>query len=322
MIGLLFLITACTLSTTQVQPRTTEVATTLPPSQTIRPIFTPVSSSTPTPTSTISPTPSITPIFLSGAGDISICGQDGDDLTAAILEVIPGTIFTLGDNSNEAGRMIEYQRCFGPAWGKFLDRIRPSAGNHDYVTPGAPNYYAYFGASAGEPGKGYYSYDLGNWHIVVLNSNCGDVACGRDSKQIQWLKEDLKAHSTLCTAAYWHHPLWTSYDGGESRTLIPIWEVLYENGVDLVMNGDEHFYERFQPLNPLGTPDPARGIRQFTISTGGAYFRYFEKPHPLSETQITGQFGIMKFTLQEAEYSWEFINTSGEILDQGSANCH
>ena len=213
---------------------------------------------------------SATPAVMSGAGDISICGKDGDDLTANLLDDIPGVIFTLGDNSNEQGTMEQYQDCFDPTWGRNIERIRPAPGNHDYVTDDAEDYYKYFGDAAGKPGEGYYSYEVGDWHVIVLNSNCAQTEdCGESSRQIEWLVEDLENHPNLCTLAYWHHPRWESDDEGDRDFLDTFWRVLYDHDVELVVNGHEHYYERLAPQNPDGEFDMDKGIRQFTVGTGG-----------------------------------------------------
>ena len=250
------------------------------------PTFTP--SRLPAATHTPTPLPSV----LVGAGDISICGQKGDDQTAALLANIPGTVFTLGDNSNEDGTSFEYLNCFDPSWGQFMDRLYPVPGNHDYVTDNAGPYFDYFSGGPVTPGRGYYSYDLGNWHIIALNSV---IDIREDSTQVHWLKEDLAAHPSRCSLAYWHHPRWTSGESGDNGRLAAIWQILYENGVDVVVNGNEHMYERFAPMDPDGDLDLVRGMREFVVGTGGVSHYRFAQTHPNSQLRDNTSFGVIKF---------------------------
>ena len=280
----------------------------------------------PTATKTRKPThtATATPAIFSGAGDIAICGQEGDNLTAKILNDIPGIIFTTGDNNNESGTLWEFEKCFDPSWGQFKDRIRPSAGNHEYLIPDAADYFTYFGAAAGEIYKGYYSYDYGSWHIIVLNSNCGWVGgCGPSSPQIAWLREDLANQNSLCSLAYWHDPRWSSGLGGNSYWLDAFWQTLYEYGVELVISSDDHDYERFAPQDPDGNLDTETGIRQFVVGTGGAGQRPFNKILENSEVQNSGTFGVLKFELYEDHYEWEFLAIEGDNFEEkGQGFCH
>ncbi|MEJ5201994.1 MAG: metallophosphoesterase, partial [Anaerolineales bacterium] len=259
---------------------------------------------------------------LVGAGDIAICGQKGDDQTAALLEQIPGIVFTAGDNSNEDGLLEQYQNCFGPSWGRFLDRIHPSPGNHDYNEGDNSAYFEYFGEMAGEPGKGYYSYDLGEWHIISLNSNCAYVGCGPNSEQVAWLKSDLEAHPARCTLAYWHHPRWSSGFAGNDGLIAPIWRTAYQHGVDVVINGHEHHYERFAPMDENGQVDENNGIREFVVGTGGVNLLGFGEIHPASEVRYAGSFGVLKLLLYSDHYRWEFIPVAGDFRDEGTGRCH
>jgi len=262
-------------------------------------------------------------VVLSGAGDISICGQKGDDKTAALLGQLPGWIFTVGDNSNEGGSADQYLNCFTPSWGQFLDRMHPAPGNHDYGLPGGSGYYEYFGELAGPVNKGFYSYDLGTWHIIVLNSNCSYAGCSSGSRQEKWLRKDLEAHPSLCTLAYWHHPRWSSGKYGDDRRMDAFWNTLYEFGVEVVINGHVHFYERFAPLNPSGEIDESRGIRQFIVGTGGAGHYEVGQVHLASEVRNNDTFGVLSFNLLESGYSWEFIPVEGGIFtDSGTGECH
>lgn len=282
----------------------------------------PASTKTLAPTPTATPTPTPTPVVLVGAGDISVCGLETAGQTAALLAGIPGEIFTAGDNATDRGRLVEYTNCFAPSWGRFLERIHPAPGNHDYMTHAGQTYFEYFGAAAGEPGKGWYSYRLGKWHIVALNSNCDDVSCKAGSPQVEWLRQDLRSHPSRCSLAYFHHPRWSSGLAGSAGWMSPFWRVLYENGVDVVVGGHDHDYERLAPMDPDGNLDRQRGIRQFVAGTGGAALRPFAEPVPNSEVRIEGVHGVLKFTLYPEGYDWEFLPVGGgPALDSGLEAC-
>ncbi len=256
---------------------------------------------------------------LVGAGDIADCGSDGDEATAALLDAIPGTVFTAGDNAYDSGTATEFATCYEPSWGRHKDRTRPTLGNHDVRTDDGGPYYDYFGASAGQRGRGYYSYDIGAWHAVALNSNT-DVDAG--SPQLQWLAADLAANPALCTVAYWHHPRFSSGDHGNDRSMGPMWDVLYAGGVDVVVNGHDHNYERFAPQSPAGTADPQRGIRQFVAGTGGRGLRSVGSPEANSEVRDDQAHGVLELTLFDTGYEWEFIPIDGQdFRDSGSAAC-
>jgi len=283
----------------------------------------------PTPLPTQSPTqpPANDPSgekILVGAGDISICGNPGAEATAKLLDKIPGEIFTAGDNSNESATAAQLANCFHPTWGRHKARIHPAAGNHDYLSHNAAPYFAYFGAAAGSPQKGYYSYDLGAWHIVVLNSNCSQVGgCKAGSPQEQWLKADLAAHPAKCSLAVWHHARFSSGQQGNYVSMQDIWQTLYNVGTELVINGHDHVYERFAPQDPTGKADPVRGIREFIVGTGGASHNPFLRPIPNSDVRIPGVFGVLKLSLRPESYSWEFVPEAGKTqTDAGSADCH
>jgi hypothetical protein len=261
---------------------------------------------------------------LVGAGDIAGCGSEKDKETARLLGRVAGTVFTVGDNAYPDGTDRQFARCYGPTWGRHRARTRPSPGNHEYHVPGAAGYFGYFGAAAGEAGKGYYSYDLGDWHIVVLNSECDEVGgCGRDSPQGQWLRADLAANPAACTLAYWHRPLFSSGSthGGDAD-MRDFWELLYDAGADVVLNGHEHVYERFAPQDPDGAADPEHGIRQYTVGTGGAGLYEFGAIQPNSEARSSDTHGVLKLALHPAGYDWEFIPIAGQAFaDFGSAGC-
>lgn len=261
---------------------------------------------------------------LVGAGDIASCASTGDESTAALLDAIPGTVFTTGDNVYNHGTPVEFARCYEPSWGRHRARTRPAPGNHDYGTPHAAGYFAYFGEAAGAPNKGYYSYNLGSWHIVVLNSNCGAVGgCGPGSPQERWLRADLAAHPAACTLAYWHHPRFSSGPHGGTMAVQAFWQALYEAGAELVLNGHDHLYERFAPQDPDGRRDEERGIRQFTVGTGGASLYAVGRPAPNSEVVNTTTYGVLKLTLYPDRYEWEFVPVpGGRFTDSGSGTCH
>ena len=269
--------------------------------------------------------PPLAAAVLSGAGDIDVCGEPGDEATAALLEKIPGEIFTLGDNSNEQGTLKQYENCFSTTWGRFKERIHPSPGNHDYTYDNGADYHTYFGAAAGPPGMGYYSYDYGSWHIIALNGNCSQVGgCGEGSPQLDWLKSDLAESTAGCTLAYWHQPRFSSGIHNINFEMTDFWRVLYQAGAEIVLNGHDHIYERFAPQDPDGSPDPLNGIRQFTVGTGGAFYRDLGgDPIANSEKIILYTFGVLKLTLRADRYEWEFIPVAGETeSDRGSGICH
>ncbi|HEV8715238.1 MAG TPA: glycosyltransferase family 39 protein [Candidatus Binatia bacterium] len=261
---------------------------------------------------------------LVGAGDIAKCWFDwikwfgGAEETAALLDRIRGTVFTTGDNVYSNGTAAAFRNCYDPTWGRHKARTRPSLGNHDYNSSDAGPYYTYFGDNAGVPGRGYYSYNLGAWHIVSLNSN---IAAEAGSEQERWLRADLTAHQTRCTLAYWHHPLFSSGRGNDSH-MRDIWRMLYEFRVDVVVNGHHHGYERFAPQNPDGEADDERGIREFVVGTGGARLHGFRKVRANSEVRNSSTWGVLKLTLHATEYDWDFIPVAGGTFrDAGSAAC-
>jgi len=263
-------------------------------------------------------------LVLVGAGDIASCTSDGDEATASVLDAIGGTVFTLGDHAYEAGTPIEFAACYESSWGRHKARTRPAPGNHDYMTPGASGYFDYFGVAAGPPGEGYYSYDLGTWHIIVLNSNCSEVGgCGPGSPQERWLRSDLAAHPTACTLAYWHHPRFSSGPQGNEVAMEAFWQALYEHDAEIVLAGHDHLYERFAPQKPNGEPDPVRGLRQFVVGTGGASQHRFDGPAIAnSEVRYDDTFGVLKLTLHPAGYEWQFVPVAGgTFTDAGTGRC-
>ncbi len=262
----------------------------------------------------------VSPPVLVGAGDIAACSSSNDEATAALLDTISGVVFTAGDNAYQDGTTQQYASCYAPTWGRHRERTRPTPGSHDYHTPGAVPYFSYFGTNAGEPGKGYYSYDVGAWHVVALNSN---IARGTGSPQEQWLRADLAAHPTQCTVAYGYNPRFSSGVHGNDATMTAIWQALYDGGADVVISGHDHIYERFAPQTPDGTPDANRGIREFVVGTGGADLTSVVSVQGNSEVRISGVFGVLKLTLQATSYSWRFIAARGSsTTDFGTTTCH
>ena len=222
------------------------------------------------------------------AGDIAGCDTTGDEATAALVDTMPGTVAALGDLVYENATASDFAACYTPSWGRFKARTRPAAGNHEYNTPGAAPYYAYFGAAAGDPAKGYYSYDAGSWHVVVLNSNCGGVGgCDDNSPQVSWLRADLAAHPSFCTLAYWHHPRFSSGQIGSDAMTDAFWDALYAARADLVLVGHDHDYERFAPQTPKGVADAKLGLREFVVGTGGRIHFVMRTPIANSEVRTT-----------------------------------
>jgi hypothetical protein len=267
---------------------------------------------------------------LVGAGDIASCkNPEGSRATAKLIEQIPGTVFAAGDLAYEKGSAEDFKNCYDPAWGRFKERTKPALGNHEYVEPTASAYFQYWGAQAGPVGKGYYSYDLGDWHIVALNTNCDakDLGgCAAGSPQETWLKEDLAKHPKGCIAAYGHHALFSSgvlKKHAVHPELKQVWEDLYAAHADLVLAGHEHSYERFAPQDPEGKADPANGIREIVVGTGGRNHDPFGFTTPNSEIRDWETFGVLKLTLSPGKYTWEFIAEEGKTFhDTGSGVCH
>ena len=267
--------------------------------------------------------------ILVGAGDIASCKDpEGAIATAKLLERIPGTIFTAGDLAYENGSPAEFQNCYDPTWGEFKARTKPALGNHEYVDPTAHGYFAYWGAQGGPAGKGYYSYELGSWHIVALNTNCYSKilgGCAEGSPEETWLKADLAKRPDACVLAYGHHALFSS---GVFRShavhpeLKPLWEDLYAAHAALVLAGHEHSYERFAPQDPDGHADPANGIREIVVGTGGRSHDPLGFSLPNSKIRNTDTFGVIKLTLTPGHYTWQFIPEAGKTFtDSGSGEC-
>lgn len=260
-------------------------------------------------------------VVLLAAGDISSCSSSGDGTTATLLDGLTGTVATLGDNAYPDGTASQFANCYHPTWGRHKARTRPSPGNHDYRTSGASAYYSYFGANAGPSGRGYYSYDLGNWHIVSLNSN---VSMSKGSAQEKWLRADLAASKKQCTLAYWHHPRFSSGTRhGNFSAAKPIWQALYDYNAEVVLSGHEHNYERFAPQTASGSADPVRGIREFVVGTGGVGHHTGRSAIANSQVFNGAAFGVLKLALAAASYSWKFLPVAGQsFTDSGTGSCH
>src|SRR5712691_5573882 len=270
-------------------------------------------------TSAITVTPPSASAVLVGAGDIADCNTGGP--TAALLDNIAGTVFTAGDNAYSNGTASEFASCYDPSWGRHKARTRPAPGNHDYGTSGATGYYNYFGALAGPAGLGYYSYDLGAWHILSLNSN---ISMSAGSAQETWVRADLAASTKTCTVAYWHHPRFSSGSSHGSSTMsADVFQALYDAGAEIVIVGHDHEYERFGPQTPNAVADPVWGIREFVVGTGGAGLYSFATPLPNSEVRDNTSHGVLKLTLSDGSYTWQYIPVAGNsFTDSGSGTCH
>ncbi len=238
-----------------------------------------------------------------------------------IGRINPDAVLALGDTQYD-GALSDFQRSYDPTWGRFKQITHPAIGNHEYDT-GGHGYFTYFGDRAGRPGAGFYSFDLGNWHLISLNSNCERVGgCGRGSPQERWLREDLAKHSKKCTLAYWHHPRFSSgTEHGSDSNVHAFWEALYEHGADVVLGAHEHNYERFAPQTPDRRVDRSRGIRQFVVGTGGKSLYEFGRPLPTSEVR-KATFGVLRLTLSRSSYEWRFVPTGGSFQDSGRDRCH
>jgi hypothetical protein len=274
-----------------------------------------------------SASPQVPDAVLVGAGDVASCDDlAGAEATAKLIEKIPGTVFVAGDLAYPDGSAEQFAKCYDPTWGRFKDRTRPAPGNHEYHSGAANAYSRYFGAAAGDSNKGYYSYELGAWHIVVLNSECKEVGgCDAASSQGQWLAKDLAGHAGKCTLAYWHKPLFSSgAKHGDDAEVKPFWQILYAAHADVVLGGHDHDYERMTLQDPDGKADPSRGIREFVVGSGGKNsHRTFGPSEPNTESRNADTFGVLKLTLHARSYDWEFVPEAGKTFtDSGSGTCH
>jgi alkaline phosphatase len=274
-----------------------------------------------------------------GAGDIGVCDGTGDDSTAAIVDSVlkadsvagvEHVVFTVGDNAYPAGTTLQFARCFGASWGdstrRIMKWIRPALGNHEYQTMSATPYFTYFGDRAGERGRGYYAYDIGEWRAIVLNSeilplSTLDPENGPD--QGTWLREELKDPQRACTVAYFHRPLWSSGFHGGHADMRAVFQLLHAAGVDLVLAGHEHHYERFAPMTPAGVVDTVAGITQIVIGTGGAALRGLRMPLAANSlAQVQGHHGVLKLTLGAGAWRSAFIDVQGRVWDRSGGTCH
>jgi hypothetical protein len=262
---------------------------------------------------------------LIGAGDIADCRDlSGAEATAKLLDQNPGTVMAVGDLAYPDGSKEDFE-CYDRTWGRAKTRTRPAVGNHEFHSGGATPYFDYFGSAAGSPGDAYYSYDLGQWHVVVLNSECQDLGgCQIGSREEKWLRADLASNHPSCTLAYWHKPLFSSGGShGNDLEVLPLWQALYDAKADVIINGHDHNYERFAPQNPQGELDPQHGIREFVVGTGGKNLRPMGPTKPNSEVRNNEAFGVLKLTLHPTGYDWLFIPQDGKTFtDSGSGQCH
>jgi hypothetical protein len=262
--------------------------------------------------------PSDDPVLV-GAGDIASCWSRADEATARLLDEIPGTVFTLGDHAYRSKKENPLP-CYDASWGRHKRRTRPVPGNHEYLEGYIDEYFDYFGSAAGEKGKGYYSYDLGRWHIIALNSVIDAHWSGEQGK---WLRADLTRNRHLCTLAYFHHPRFSSGSRAPVKQAEQLWWMLSEGGVDVIVTGHDHIYERFAPLDKYGNRDDREGIRSFIVGTGGGFRPRLRRRAPNSEVRSDKTFGVLKLTLKSAGYDWKFVPVRGSnFTDSGSGSCH
>ncbi len=235
-------------------------------------------------------------------------------------------VLPLGDQQYDTGSLGSFQQMYGPSWGRVLPRSHPVPGNHEYQTAGAAGYFSYFGSAAGDPSTGYYSWDIGSWHLIALNSECSQgaqVGCAVGSPQEKWLKADLSAHPGRCTLAYWHQPRFSSGNGGSNSIYQAFWQDLYDAHADVVLNGHTHAYERFAPQTPTGAADGTAGLREFVVGTGGRNFYGFSAALPNEQVRQNTTFGAMWLVLHPSSYDWSFQPVAGSTYsDAGTGACH
>jgi hypothetical protein len=257
---------------------------------------------------------------LVGAGDIASCSSTADSDTAAVAAGVPGIVFTAGDNVYPDGAAANYTNCYDPTWGALKTRTRPVPGNHDYEnTPGATGYFAYFGAAAGADQTGWYKYDTGTWRVYALSSECTSVSC---PLQLAWLKANLAAEPHLCTLAIWHRPRFSTGPHGNSTGVDALWQLLAANSAEIVVNGHDHMYERFTPLDDTGGA-AANGLREFVVGTGGAGLYAYKTDSPLIDVRDNNSHGVLRLDLTPGGYSWQFLPSgTATFTDSGTGTCH
>ncbi len=259
---------------------------------------------------------------LAGAGNIADCAQGDAAATARLLDGIGGTVFTAGDNAFPGGSSVAYRDCYGPTWGRHAPRTRPAPGDVDWGTSHLAGYLGFF-PKASTDGHPWYAYDLGTWHLIVLDSDCPKVGgCGPDSAQGRWLAADLAVSKASCTVAIWHHPRFSSGRGGDVAAVAPFWDALYGAGADVVINAHDADYERFAPQDPAGHANRDRGLREFVVGTGGAPLGTFQTPRPNSELRVSLAHGVLMLVLHKGSYDWTFVPTEDLFADHGTATCH
>jgi hypothetical protein len=265
--------------------------------------------------------PSFDDEFNHGNGIENACQQKATARLVARMH--PDAVLMLGDSQYDYARAKDYRDSYAPTWGRFLDITHAAAGNHEYARdPQARDYFEYFGPAAGQRGKGYYSFDLGAWHLVALNSNCDFVGgCTRGSPQERWLRHDLSRNARLCTLAFWHHPLFSSSEHGKAPFVHDLWTALYEYRVDVVLNGHDHVYERFGPQTPDGASS-STGIREFVVGTGGKEHYSIKHLQPHSRAHDDHTFGVLRMDLAPHSYAWAFQPVPGHrFADSGTVDC-
>jgi hypothetical protein len=262
--------------------------------------------------------PSDSAPILVGAGDIGDCESEGAEKTAELLDQIPGLVFTAGDNGQGTGSAEELARCYDPHWGRHKGRTLPVPGNHDYNVPGASDYFNYFGERAGPAGQGYFARRIGaDWLFVSLNS---EIPVGPGSPQQQWLRDTLRRERARCIVAAWHQPFVSSGPSRGTPRMGDLWRVLQEHGADIVLQGHDHFYERFVPVTADEQIDAVNGIRSFIVGTGGGRLIGILAKHPASAARAR-TWGVLKIYLQPTGYEWEFLSAGGGVLDRGRDGC-
>jgi hypothetical protein len=279
----------------------------------------------------------VTPTVVGAAGDIACGPEEGEynqghgtptacqekATSELLLKMDPKAVLAVGDLVYPKGESKGFAQSFDATWGRLKAVLHPAVGNHEYYTEGAKPYFDYFGSAAGERGKGWYSFDVGGWHFISLNSNCDRVDCTEKGEQVRWLKQDLAAHAkTRCTLAFFHHPLFSSGIHGGTAGVKPFWDALYAQGADVVLSGHDHHYERFAPQRPDATPDAQRGLRELIVGTGGKSHYAAPNEAPNSEVRRADAFGVLKLTLYPTRYHFEFISTDGSFHDEGDGTCH